>query len=1305
MKRMLAVILAVCMMSSACFAENGGARMPSALKTIEAEAFAGDDAIAEIDLPWGTETIDRRAFASSGLRRIYIPSTVYYIAGDAFDGDVTILSNPASYAKKYADSRSLAWEDCESHYPQEGERHEAEEDWDEGLEAVSADSFSLEGFALLSAGALQDEETLGAIQDLNAILSEVLAATDEYNQCIQDLMLGRDQMHGYLGNGTYGESGSQLSFSMDGVNIEMDAAIQNGLRADFDEENGLRLISPDGQSYTVNVSGTTMRLQAQTRTLQRSGGIGSDEWWNRVQSIAENIKELYDLVDAALEGAVDITVQQIGKLVEYQQRTWSWYNGQVNSQYYVNYDAKMKAALVAERDRWLDFAEDKMQPIRQRQGKLLQWKNALAKVNIGVSIWQLSDLVRQHFELKKFRDHNHPTEFDHYEEGEDYSALLNKNIDFLEQTLAADAGTIIVSLLAYAATVISLMGAQPLALATVPIAIVSTLCGIGLNNKENELWDKVREFDAELHCSAKGVVLDKDTHDPIAGVSVSRNGKDAIATTDENGEFEVYLPRLVKTLVFLKENYKNTPGEFALEPYVPDFQIIYMERMGGQITGVVYDQDTRLPLEGAEVVCEDQVTFAGEDGGFTLYVGLGDHEVTASAEGYQSEKRDVTVEEENEQKVIDFPLRQRRAIHNREELEALAADANAAYYLANDIDLSGEPWVPNCWFGGSLDGCGHQITGMNVTEASSGCAGLFLGLWGGEVFNMTLSGASVHVTANDSFINVGGLAGTCKNGSKLKDVNVEAEISLRGGSANTAFAGGLTGYIDGADLENCFFSGSVTVEQAGSVYAGGLAGRSIQGSTRDCRCWGDISVTQTGSSSGSSYFVSGSSIFNGNTAEGGSADGSVRVYTTNGRGCVYGLSDTNGGSNFAEVTAVTVNGSAEAFGCFGGSSCTNDGKVTATATGSGSATASGVRNISGGINAGEVSAVTESGQANAGGAEYVTGKVTNNAAVTSTSGSGQANAFGIKGGTDCTNSGAVKASSGTGKALAIGIQDSLSSRNTGSVEAESDAGNVVAQGISQCTNSANAGNVDAVYTGESGAGSALSAQGLNNCTGCTNTGRIRGQVRATTTSCTVTGIAGGSHNASYGSIEARSDSGPAVARGAWAEKSQNYGNVYAASQSEVIAETSNATAYGAGNFSGTLNEGNVTAISRSSTAWAYGTGGGSGSVSTGAVLAVSQLFNIRTLEDGTQEGEHGFAYALNSTEVTAEVGGHQISASGSTTKHMYFFLADQGCKYHDGQERRIVDGSVDGRSMDSCSCYKECGTAKAASYGDYTMPE
>jgi hypothetical protein len=82
---------------------------------------------------------------------------------------------------------------------------------------------------------------------------------------------------------------------------------------------------------------------------------------------------------------------------------------------------------------------------------------------------------------------------------------------------------------------------------------------------------------------------------------------------------------------------------------------------------------------------------------------LGDHEVTASAEGYQSEKRDVTVEEENEQKVIDFPLRQRRAIHNREELEALAADANAAYYLANDIDLSGEPWVPNCWFGGSLE--------------------------------------------------------------------------------------------------------------------------------------------------------------------------------------------------------------------------------------------------------------------------------------------------------------------------------------------------------------------------------------------------------------------------------------------------------------------------------------------------------------------------------------------------------------------------------------------------------------------------
>ena len=59
-----------------------------------------------------------RAFAYSGVKKIYIPDTVTEIAEDAFEGadKVVICSRPSSYAQEYAEEYGLNWEDDGQYY-------------------------------------------------------------------------------------------------------------------------------------------------------------------------------------------------------------------------------------------------------------------------------------------------------------------------------------------------------------------------------------------------------------------------------------------------------------------------------------------------------------------------------------------------------------------------------------------------------------------------------------------------------------------------------------------------------------------------------------------------------------------------------------------------------------------------------------------------------------------------------------------------------------------------------------------------------------------------------------------------------------------------------------------------------------------------------------------------------------------------------------------------------------------------------------------------------------------------------------
>jgi len=86
----------------------------SKVNAVETDAFAGTQSLKSITLPYGVTRIERRAFISSGLESISLPSTVTSIGIDAFRGasSLTSITFPASltsigrYAFFYATSLS-----------------------------------------------------------------------------------------------------------------------------------------------------------------------------------------------------------------------------------------------------------------------------------------------------------------------------------------------------------------------------------------------------------------------------------------------------------------------------------------------------------------------------------------------------------------------------------------------------------------------------------------------------------------------------------------------------------------------------------------------------------------------------------------------------------------------------------------------------------------------------------------------------------------------------------------------------------------------------------------------------------------------------------------------------------------------------------------------------------------------------------------------------------------------------------------------------------------------------------------------
>lgn len=154
------------------------------------------------------------------------------------------------------------------------------------------------------------------------------------------------------------------------------------------------------------------------------------------------------------------------------------------------------------------------------------------------------------------------------------------------------------------------------------------------------------------------------------------------------------------------------------------------------------------------------------------------------------------------------------------DLKYFASNVTAGFYkLTEDIDLNDKAWTPIATFGGTIDGDGHKITGLNV-NATTAIAALFSQLNGATVKNLDVTGTVVS-TANQVAI----LAGKISGAALVENVVTRGTVS-----GKTSEVAGMVGYINCGNatltvtIKDCRNYANVTTTATGTACTGGIVG-------------------------------------------------------------------------------------------------------------------------------------------------------------------------------------------------------------------------------------------------------------------------------------------------------------------------------------------------------------------------------------------------------------------------------------------------------------------------------------------------
>ena len=169
------------------------------------------------------------------------------------------------------------------------------------------------------------------------------------------------------------------------------------------------------------------------------------------------------------------------------------------------------------------------------------------------------------------------------------------------------------------------------------------------------------------------------------------------------------------------------------------------------------------------------------------------------------------------------------------QLSAIRDNPDGKYYLADDIFVFGSIWTPIGSaanpFTGTFDGQGHIISGLSIKSLTNWKAGFFGVADNAQIRNVGLEKAIYNISFSNGSVsndpNVGGLVGTAMGGSVIENCYFSGKITLA--SYVTILNGGAIGGIAGSlvkgnSIKACYNTADITADLDVIVSIGGIAG-------------------------------------------------------------------------------------------------------------------------------------------------------------------------------------------------------------------------------------------------------------------------------------------------------------------------------------------------------------------------------------------------------------------------------------------------------------------------------------------------
>ena len=624
MKKQLSMFLVLALLTvlyGGAFADT--LQLPGSLTTIEAESFSDNPALDEVSVAWGTETIESRAFASSGVKKIYIPATVTAIADDAFAGtSVTICSAEDSYAKEYADAHGLAWEDSGNH----DRKSAVSQLVDYSAKFRGPECEPLAMLDRLPTEGIEDPQELARVEQYNAAVDDLnadLASLNQHEAEISDALNGCvDQLPAL----TVTERGGRVHMDMDGLSMVMDKTVMDAMEqgveivaTDADDRGVTRLTASNGATWyiyqigdTYYYTGTAPSASAHVNDAIAEANGRDDGPLARFTGLVDQVENIVSNVDLLFNDNLSFFNGELARIEQ------KFQNLNVTESNLTGRAKELAEKLQAQRQRELNI-------IRAKRATWIAGAKIWAGLDIAANILILRQIIIDWTWLNEISDHKHPNEHDTSARSRDIANTMNRDILILRGLFITDGILSVVQLISSIGLFAAAVPTGGAAVASkVVIAAIKMIAGVLLNAGEDNKKDAIDRAEQKLHTYVYGWVKEKGTGKPIGQVKVAYG--DAFIETDANGYYELYLMPEQTSLEFTRDGYKKD-GIVATPVAGEGTQVQDMElRKEGTITisGIVCSiTNLNWGLENVLVQCDEFTALTDWYGKYTITARLG----------------------------------------------------------------------------------------------------------------------------------------------------------------------------------------------------------------------------------------------------------------------------------------------------------------------------------------------------------------------------------------------------------------------------------------------------------------------------------------------------------------------------------------------------------------------------------------------------------------------------------------------------------------------------------------------------------